>query len=70
MLTGADATAEAEAIPPSDDKRRDVLNLVQGMESIIASTYQQYTGMFNDPALREPTITAVSAAPATRRCWR
>jgi hypothetical protein len=57
VLNGAAATAEAEAIPPSDDKRRDVLNLVQGMESIVASTYQQYTGMFNDPSLREPTIT-------------
>ena len=58
ITVGADATAEAEAIPPSDDKRRDVLNLVQGMESIIGASYQQYTAMFNDASLREPTITA------------
>jgi hypothetical protein len=58
ITVGADATSEAQAIPPSDDKRRDVLNLVQGMESIIASSYQQYTALLNDRTLREPMIAA------------
>ena len=58
ITEGAKATAEAQAIEPSDDKRRDVLNLVQGMEGIIGATYQQYTALLNDMTLREPTIAA------------
>lgn len=58
ITMGTEATAEAQAIPASDDKRRDVLNLVQGMESIIGAAYQQYTALFNDASLREPVITA------------
>jgi hypothetical protein len=58
ITVGAPATPEAKAIPPSDDKRRDVLNLVQGMESIISATYQQYTALVNDLQLRVPMISA------------
>lgn len=58
ITVGAEATAEAKAIPPSDDPRRDILNLVYGVETIIGAAYQQYTGMFNDASLRRPTIEA------------
>ena len=58
ITVGTPATAEAQTIPASDDKRRDVLNLVHGMESITASTYQQYVTLLNDLALHQPTIVA------------
>jgi len=58
ITQGAPATPEAKAIPPSDDPRRDVLNLSQGLESIIGSSYQQFTTLFNAQDLHEPSVTA------------
>jgi hypothetical protein len=58
ITTGFPATAEAPAIPPSDDPQRDMMNLAQGTESIVASTYQEYTTLLNGVEYRMPTIKA------------
>ena len=35
ITVGAPATSTSEAIPPSDDPRRDILNFVHGLESLV-----------------------------------
>jgi hypothetical protein len=57
ITAGEPATPEAKAIVASDDKKRDILTLVHGMESIIAAAYQQYVTLLSKPALRATTLT-------------
>ncbi len=56
ITVGAPATPEAKAIVPSDDKKRDILTLVHGMESIIGASYQQFVTLLSKPALRATTL--------------
>ncbi|MCU1502085.1 MAG: hypothetical protein JWM12_1439 [Ilumatobacteraceae bacterium] len=57
ITVGTPATPEAPAIPASDDKRRDILTLVHGMESTISATYQQYVTLLSKPPVRATTLT-------------
>jgi rubrerythrin len=52
ITKGADATATAKAIAPSDDPRRDVLNFAHGLEALAGATYQALVGLFSEPSLR------------------
>ena len=62
ITTGIPATAEAKAIPASDDKRRDVLSLVHGMESIIGASAQRFVELLSQ-RFRVPVVqTAVGNA--------
>ena len=47
-ITGKPATETTEAIEPSDDPQRDVLNVVHALESVAASTYQGFDGVAVD----------------------
>jgi hypothetical protein len=57
-IVGKAATDTTEAIKPSDDPRRDVLNVVHGLESVAAATYQGYMTSLSSPEVREPVIGA------------
>ena len=41
VTDGVPATRDAKAVPPSDDAKRDVLNLVHSLETMVSSMYQQ-----------------------------
>ncbi len=62
ITTGIPATAEAKAIAKSDDMRRDVLNLVHGMESIIGASEQRFVEMIGQPFRVATVQAAVSNA--------
>jgi rubrerythrin len=57
ITVGAEATATALAVEPSDDPRRDVLNFAHGLESLAGATYQALVALFSDPALRADAMT-------------
>jgi rubrerythrin len=57
ITTGAEATAGAAAIAPSDNPRRDVLNFAHGLESLAGATYQALVAMFSDPSLRADAMS-------------
>lgn len=62
ITTGIAATPEAKAIPASDDKRRDLLTLVHGMESIVGASAQRFVEMVSQ-RFRVPVVqTAVGNA--------
>ena len=48
ITKGAEATATAKAIEPSDDPRRDMLNFAHGLESLAARRYQSFVVLFSD----------------------
>lgn len=51
---------EAAGIPPSDDPRRDVLNVAQAFESLAGSTYQSLMPILSLPSMRKDAITVAS----------
>lgn len=51
---------EAAGIAPSDDPRRDVLNVAQAFESLAGSTYQALMPVLSLPTLRKDAITVAS----------
>lgn len=51
---------EALGVAPSDDPRRDVLNVAQAFESLAGSTYQALMPVLSLPALRKDAITVAS----------
>jgi hypothetical protein len=57
ITKGADATASAKAIGPSDDPRRDMLNFAHGLEYLAGATCQAFVVMFSDPSLRGQAMT-------------
>jgi hypothetical protein len=57
ITKGVPATSTAEAIPPSDDPRRDILNFAHGLESMLGASYQSFVVQFSDPKLRSDTMT-------------
>ncbi len=57
ITLGAEATANAVAIEPSEDPRRDVLNFAHGLESLAGATYQALVALFSDPSLRADAMT-------------
>ena len=61
ITTATPATADAKEIPASDDKRRDILNLVHGMETILTAAYQQFVVMFNARELRAESLRVAIA---------
>jgi hypothetical protein len=52
ITKGEEATANAKAIGPSDDPRRDMLNFAHGLEFLAGATCQSFVVQFSDPALR------------------
>jgi Ferritin-like domain len=62
ITKGAEATAIALAIEPSDDPRRDVLNFAHGLEALSGATYQALVALFSDPSLRAAGMTAGASA--------
>ena len=63
IITGAEATASAKAIAPSDNPRRDVLNFAHGLESLAGATYQALVTLLSDPSLRADAM-AIGAREA------
>lgn len=57
ITKGVAATRDAKEVPPSDDPKRDVLQLIQALESMSSAMYQQMVETLTDPALREMSIT-------------
>ncbi len=57
ITVGAEATASAVAIEPSEDPHRDVLNFAHGLESLAGATYQALVALFSDPSLRADAMT-------------
>jgi Ferritin-like domain len=57
ITTGAEATAAAAAIEPSDDPRRDVLNFAHGLETLAGATYQALVALFSEPSLRADAMS-------------
>ena len=57
ITKGANATATAKAIVPSDDPRRDVLNFAHGLETLAGATYQALVALFSDPSLRADAMS-------------
>ncbi len=51
---------EAAGLAPSDDPRRDVLNVAQAFESLAGSTYQALMPVLSLPALRKDAISVAS----------
>ena len=51
---------EAAGLAPSDDPRRDVLNVAQAFESLAGSTYQALMPVLSLPALRKDAISIAS----------
>lgn len=51
---------EASGLAPSDDPRRDVLNVAQAFESLAGSTYQALMPVLSLPALRKDAISVAS----------
>lgn len=62
ITKGAEATAIALAIGPSDDPRRDVLSFAHGLEALCGATYQSFVALFSDPSLRAAGMTAGASA--------
>jgi Ferritin-like domain len=62
ITKGAEATALASAIEPSDDPRRDVLNFIHGLESLCGATYQSFVVLFSDASHRAEGMTAAVSA--------
>lgn len=62
ITQGAEETAIALAIEPSDDPRRDVLNFANGLESLCGAMYQALVALFSDPALRAAGMIAGASA--------
>lgn len=60
ITTGNPATAEAKEIPPSENKRRDILSLVHAMETIVGASEQRFVEMVSQP-FRVATVTAAVA---------
>ncbi len=57
ITAGAEATATAAAIAPSDDPQRDVLNFAHGLESLAGATYQALVALFSEPSLRADAMS-------------
>ncbi len=51
---------EAAGVAPSDDPRRDVLNVAQAFESLAGSTYQALMPVLSLPSLRKDAISVAS----------
>lgn len=51
---------EASGVAPSDDPRRDVLNVAQAFESLAGSTYQSLMPVLSLPSLRKDAISVAS----------
>jgi hypothetical protein len=64
ITKGAEATANAPAIKPSDDPRRDMLDFAHGLETLAGESYQAFVALFSDPTLRAAGMTA--GVPAAR----
>jgi hypothetical protein len=62
ITKGAEATASASAIEPSEDPRRDVLNFIHGLESLCGATYQSFVPLFSDGSLRAEGMKAGARA--------
>jgi len=65
ITKGAAASRDSKEIPPSDDPKRDVLHLVQALESMSSAMYQQMVETLSDPKLRQLSI--VNGVLAARR---
>lgn len=65
ITDGTPASREAPAIPPSDDPQRDTMNLAHGLETMIASMYQEYVERLSSGQLRE--LAARHSLDASRR---
>lgn len=62
ITVGAEATAGAAAIEPSEDPHRDVLNFLHGLESLAGATYQSLVALFSDPTPRAEAMTVGARA--------
>jgi rubrerythrin len=56
-ITGADKTDLLPKSEPSDDPKRDVLNLAHALESLAGEMYQALVAQLNDPALRQQAVS-------------
>lgn len=56
-IQGAEATATTAALAPSDDPKRDVLNVAQSLESLAGSTYQAVVPALSTRSLRKAAVT-------------
>lgn len=57
VLNGVAATDSAKEIAPSDDPTRDMLNLVETLESLSAASFQGVVPQFSEPALRAAAVS-------------
>lgn len=55
-ITGADATDVLAATQPSDDPKRDVLNLAHALETLAGETYQALVPVLSVPSLRKEAV--------------
>lgn len=55
-ITGADATDVLAAASPSDDPKRDVLNLAHALETLAGETYQALVPVLSLPSLRKEAV--------------
>jgi hypothetical protein len=60
IVKGEPAKADAKEVPPSDNIKRDILNLLHGLESVSASTYQAMVVGLSKPDLRAKAITVAA----------
>jgi rubrerythrin len=56
-ITGAEKTDLLPKAEPSDNPKRDVLNLAHALESLAGAMYQGLVAQLNDPALRQQVIS-------------
>ena len=60
LITGAPASVDTPEVPPSDDPRRDVLNVAHGLETMAGETYQAFVPLLSQPSMRQSAMTAAS----------
>jgi hypothetical protein len=55
-IDGAPATEDSEAIPPTDDAKRDVLNFLHALESMAGASNQAFVQLLSQASLRRESV--------------